>query len=265
MTPLSDLHIHSIYSDGNLTPSELAKTFAKRNASVIALTDHDTVTGVKEMSEACKEFGMINIPGVEISTYHDLEIHILGYNMDMTNNSFVQFMDALSKKRNERVQMILHKLKLHGINISYEQVLKCSTASVSRFHIARVMANSKYGDGTVHGCYKRYLDYGKPCYVPHFVSEPENAIKIIKKAGGIAVLAHPMRLELKRQDIENLIKRLANNGLDGIEAEYRDNKDFVKFAEDNNLLITAGGDFHSDNSVPYLRPMRMNLRKALNV
>jgi len=265
MTPLADLHIHSVYSDGTLTPQELAKIFAKHNASIVSLTDHDTVAGVEEMTESCKRLGLINIPGIEISTFDKVEIHILGYNMDMSNNSFVKFMEVLGKKRHERILRILDKLKAHCIDISYERVLGYSTASLSRFHIAKVMAESGYGGGTIQGCFNRYLAYGRSCFVPHFISEPEHAIEVIRKAGGIAVFAHPIRTELSKSQTEDLIKRLIRHGLDGIEAEYRGNKELVKFAEDNNLLITAGGDFHTHNSVPHLRPMREKLKERLQL
>jgi len=220
---------------------------------------------VEEMTESCKTRGIINIPGIEISTFNKVEIHILGYNLDMTNRHFIEFMKVLKQKRNERILMILDKLKSRGIHISYENVYGYSKASLSRFHIARAMAERGYGDGTVRGCYKRYLSFGRPCYVPHFVSEPENTIEIIQKAGGIAVLAHPARMELSRGEIESLIKKLAVKGLDGIEAEYRSNKDFVKFADENKLLITSGGDFHAENSVPYLHPMRKELKERLGI
>ncbi|MCL2371111.1 MAG: PHP domain-containing protein, partial [Firmicutes bacterium] len=193
MIQLADLHIHSIYSDGTLSPSDLAKVFAKAGASVVSLTDHDTVKGVASMTAECGKLGLTNIAGVEISTFDKVEIHILGYNMNLSDKKFVGYMAELRKKRHERMLQILDKLHTNGINISYEEVKKYSTDSLSRFHIAQAMAKKGYGGGNVQDCLKNYLAYGASCYVPHFVSEPEGAIDAIRSAGGIAVLAHPTR------------------------------------------------------------------------
>lgn len=248
---LSDLHLHSFNSDGEATYLELIQRAKKLKLDAVALTDHDTLCGVSDFLQECKKHNLKAISGIELSTYKDTEIHILGYNIEPDRpNPLNRELVNLSKARAKRMQMILDKLKQFDINISYDEIIaNFNTHSVSRFHIARLMVKKGYVK-TKEEAYSLYLGANRPAFVDFYHFDPCEAVEIIDQSGGVPVLAHPSRINLDKVDLENLVKKLTDAGLKGIESYYpAHSKNTIKFckqlAEKYNLINTNGSDTHN--------------------
>lgn len=240
-----DLHIHSSFSDGLMTPEELVKEFIRLDLTIISIADHDTMAGVPKFQELTKDTGITYIPGTEINTeVPGDEIHILGYGIDHHNTELLDFMTVLRGKRIERVKRIVEKLNQLGKAITYEEVCaNCKGDSLGRPHIAFTMMKKGWVS-TVVEAFQKYIAYGKPAYVPREGIDPAEAIKAIKNAGGLAVLAHPGLLQK-----ENIIQEMIALGIDGLEAFYPEHshsqeRRFKQLAKENNLIVTGGSDFH---------------------
>lgn len=245
----ADLHMHSYYSDGELNPSELAALCKNAGCDVVSLTDHDTTLGVREMTEACRALGIVNVAGTELSTYDKCEIHILGYRMDIECEPFAEYLRSMKEARDDRTREIVKKLKKHRIDLDYDFVKSFAHHMISRSHVARAIVAKGY-EADSKACFDKWLKEGAPCYVPHVKKKPIDALKIIKDCGGKAVLAHPVRMNADNVTKANIVAELAEAGLDGIEAVYKDSaKESVQFfnglAERHKLFVTCGGDFHN--------------------
>lgn len=240
-----DLHVHTLASDGTFTPAQLVKEALKRKLSAIAIVDHDTLDGVDEAISAAKDTDLEIIPGIELTAQHEgLEIHILGYFLDYRNVALLEQLKLLQANRIERVHKIVKNLKELGINLNADAVFKISGKStVGRMHIARALV----GEGKVSSipeAFRKYIGDKSPAYVLGFYLTVQDAIRIIKDAGGVAVLAHPYLL---RND--ELIAEFSGYGLDGIEIYYPEHSQsmvnfYLGLAKKLNLLVTGGSDFH---------------------
>ena len=246
-----DLHMHSTHSDGSFSPGELVRLAEKKNLKVIAITDHDTVTHVKEALLAGEVSTVEVISGVEVSAdFSRGTMHILGYFIDPENDALYQMLGAFRKGRDERNPVIVEKLKALGIEIEYQEVLKeAGGVSVGRPHIAKVLLR-KGVINTLQEAFNKYLAKGAPAYVDRTRFSSEEIINVIHEAGGLAFLAHPK--QLKREDKRELIAvidQLIAEGIDGIEVysschTKKETKLYRKIAEEKNLLISGGSDFH---------------------
>ena len=218
---LSDLHMHSFNSDGTATYSELINRAKKLALDTIALTDHDTFHGVNDFLKACKTNNLKAISGIELSTFKEREIHILGYNIDPNSQApIIGELKNLKIARTHRIELMLEKLRGFKIFITLEEIKKTfNTHSVSRSHIASLMAQKGYVKSKQQA-FDLYLSYNKPAFVDFYHFDPYEAIDIIRQSSGIPVLAHPGRLNLDKIDFENLIKKAVNAGLMGIESYY---------------------------------------------
>lgn len=243
-----DLHIHTIFSDGLLTPEQVVNKAIKLNLKAIAITDHDTVDGIRPaLNEAKKYTEFEVVPGVELSTdWHSEEIHILGYYIDHNDLNLRTALVSFQQKRSERVEKIIAKLKNMGIDISIKDVYaKSKGTSLGRPHIALALVEKGYV-GSVQEAFKNYLNKGKPAYVPKEKLTPFSAIDIIKQSSGIPVLAHPGLLE-----DSSIINELISYGIMGIEVVHKNHNKaqvdyFTKLALNNNLLLTGGSDSHGE-------------------
>ena len=246
-----DLHIHSYYSDGLFAPAFVVEKAKNSGCDFCALTDHDTVEGIPEADEAAAKLGLLHIHGVEISTYADgREVHVLGYGMDIRNAGFLEFLRGQQERRRVRASKMLEKLALHGIEISADYIAERTYSVITRSHIARAITDLGY-EPDFFTAISKWLRYDSPTYVPNDGLAPEEAIAAIHAAGGLAVLAHPVRLWTEPQVRAAFIKRLADAGLDGLEAVYKrsvpqDVRAFRRLAKQNGLFITAGADFHGE-------------------
>ena len=254
-----DLHVHSNVSDGTLTPSELVDEAIKNNLSAFALTDHDTTKGVSEALEAAKKATLKGtpievVPGVEISAaYKNKDIHILGLFLDIEYEPLQIALDQAIQNRDLRNQKMAQNLKNGGLDIDYETL--CSHfppgTVLTRAHFAKYL----YETGQVrsmNSAFDIYLNSDGPYYVPREYISPENAISLIKRAGGIPVLAHPLVYHIPEAQLDALIQRLKDAGLMGLEVFHSANTGFDegivrRYANKYDLVMTGGSDFHGAN------------------
>lgn len=242
-----DLHVHTTASDGRLTPTELVALAMERGLEVISVTDHDSVGGVDEALAAAGKGGrMTVIPGVEINT--DLatgELHVLGYFIDYLNGDLVAALARIRESRVGRAQKMLGKLQELGLPVEWQRVQDLARGeSICRPHIAQAMLEKGYVSDEKEA-FERYIGRNGPAYVGREKVGPADAVRIVKDAGGIPVLAHPADIV----SVDKIIVELKAAGLAGIEAYYGqyDSKTvrrIVKMASRHGLLTTGGTDYH---------------------
>jgi len=254
-----DLHTHSIFSDGSLTPEELIQQAEAEGVSAIALTDHDTTAGLDRLLAAAGNSSVRAIPGVEISAeFAPGTMHILGYFMDYKDPELNRHLDWIRNGRDTRNHEILGLLNDLGCHITWDDVLRhVGDDVVGRPHFAQALIEAGYVEDKQEA-FSRYLARGKPAYADRRRLSPEDSILLIRQAGGIPVLAHPSTLNLKTWDLRKLLRRLRNEGLEGIEAYYSEHdprkiRQYIKLAADYGLLTTGGSDFHGAMVTPDIR------------
>ena len=245
-----DLHVHTNFSDGALSPSETVELASKLKLAAISITDHDTVDGFEEAFEAGKKFGVEVISGVELSseleTLKKHETHILGYYVNTKSKTLQDTLNIFKKTRIKRANEILKKLSGLGVNLKSEELLKDADKGViGRLHFAKAIVEEEFAANISDAFYK-YLSPDKPAYVPKMVISPKDAIELIIKAGGIPVLAHPYYGHYCNK---NVLKGLINDGLMGIEAWHIKHpasvvKKFLALASELDLIPTGGSDCH---------------------
>ena len=245
-----DLHCHSTASDGILTPTEVVLRAHEKGVNVLALTDHDTVAGVAEARKQAEALGMRLINGVEISTlWENRSIHIVGLGFDISHEKMTALLAEQAKLREIRAQEIGAKLEKIGVENAYAEAKKLAgNGEVTRAHYARhlVQIGKVSNDGQA---FKRYLGQGKSAYVkPQWVDIP-SAIEIIHAAGGVAVLAHPLRYTMTTKWVRKLAENFKAWGGDAMEisgcGQSRDQYQLlVKLAEEHQLAGSMGSDFH---------------------
>jgi predicted metal-dependent phosphoesterase TrpH len=250
-----DLHTHSTRSDGTLSPSELMRRAREKGLAAVALTDHDTVSGVEEAAAASAETGVELISGTELSAAFDgIEIHILGLFVDCHDEDFLAELAATAQTRAARNAEMLARLNALGADVSDDDVLggrDAGTSLVTRAHFARALVK-KGCCASVREAFDRYLSPGRPVYVRRALPPPGDVIARIRGAGGLSFLAHPVLCRMSRGSVSAMVKRLQGDGLDGIEALYSlntpsDDVFFGEMAEKYRLLVTGGSDFHGSN------------------
>ena len=242
-----DLHIHSTTSDGKLTPAEVVRKAAEKGLAYIALADHDSVDGIAAAKAAAKAFPNLTvIPGIEIST--DIpqgEVHILGYFIDYNDPEFLAKLEDFKNSRLRRAEQMVAKLEGLGLHVEWQRVLELAgTSTIGRPHIAQAMMEKGHVP-SFQEAFDEYLGHGKPAYVEREKMLPAEAVAIIVKARGLAVLAHPLTTE----DPEGLIAELKPAGLVGLEAYYNgysaeEVEGLVALAQKHGLITTGGSDFH---------------------
>ena len=245
-----DLHLHTTHSDGSCTPAEIIGLAHQAGVTALAITDHDIMTGVTEAVAAGQECGIDVIPGVEISALADnSELHILGYFFDRQDSDLLGHLKALRSARHRRNPLIIERLQTLGIDITYDEVRALAgTDSIGRPHIARVLMDKQVVPSAKEA-FDRFLAEGKPAYVPRELPSPAEAIRWIKAARGLAVLAHPTWVKAGEQSLIDLVRRLKADGLDGVEVYYsthtaRQTREYLSLAQQLGLLVTGGSDFH---------------------
>ncbi len=244
----ADLHLHSTASDGTLSPVELTELAAREGLDMIALTDHDCVDGFAAAREAGEKRGVRVLSGVELSCGKGKEVHVLGYGVDVRNETLLAFCRGKGQRRIERVKKMCAQLADAGKPVEFDRVLALAQNTVGRPHVARAMVEAGHVR-SVKEAFDRYLTPGKPGFVPKtgiFVAE---AIQVIEAAGGVAVLAHPMELKLSDMALESLVDEWTAQGLAGIEVYHpsaaNNQAAFLeRFARRKGLLVTGGSDYH---------------------
>lgn len=250
MQKVADLHVHTYLSDGTFSPEKVVKYSKEKGLSAIAITDHDSCSGIAQAIKVGEAVGLEIIPGVELSAELDgEEMHILGYFVDWKNARFIKKLEEISKIRKDRAKKILKKLKGHGIDISEEEFFEFSgPGSVGRLHIAQFLSKKGYV-ASIEEAFRKYIGNRGCCYVKKFKLSPEEAVAMIKKVGGVAILAHPKTIYIKDRSLDDIIKVLVKDGIQGIEVYYyshtsSDEDRLKELAERYNLLISGGSDCH---------------------
>ena len=248
-----DYHIHTYYSDGVFSPEKIVDLALEAGLQAIALTDHDNVLSYNVAKEylKTKEVDLKLIQGIEVNTlYKDYEVHILGYFPDVNNSDFKNMLKTQQQARIKQTKEILTLLnKKEGIKIKFEDVknMVAEGGSIGRPHIAKAITNAG-GTSNVMEAYSKYIHRASPVYVERKTVTPFDAVEVIYDAGGIPVIAHPYDIDIA----EELIKKLMNCGLLGIEAYHRKHSPaiveyFSSMAENLGLIVTGGSDFHAPN------------------
>jgi predicted metal-dependent phosphoesterase TrpH len=273
---LIDLHIHSTASDGSYTPTEVVRQAKEGGLTAIALTDHDTVDGLAEAMAAGAQLGLEVIPGVEISAqYPGGTMHILGLFVNYHNGLLDKRLAVLKQARIDRNPQIIAKLNALGIPVTLARVQAISGGGqVGRPHIARALMEAGYVS-SIQEAFDKYLGYQRAAYVSKFRFPPPEALAMIQEANGIPVLAHPFTLGLGPAALKKLILELKDLGLAGLEVYYSEHTPeqealYLKLAQELDLLITGGSDFHGDNkpeitlgSMPSQQKLDYHLVEAL--
>ncbi|DAB24306.1 TPA: phosphatase [Candidatus Gastranaerophilales bacterium HUM_20] len=254
-TMKSDLHIHTLYSDGVFSPEKIVDTAIDVGLQAIALTDHDNVLSYQVakdyLKKENKEDKLEIIQGIEVNTlYNNYEIHILGYFMDVNNSDFQNLLKIQQQARVKQTKEIISLLsKKEGIKIKFDDIKKqvAEGGSIGRPHIAKAITNAG-GTSSVIEAYAKYIHEDSPVYVQRKTVTPQDAVEIIYDAGGVPVIAHPHDIDIA----ESLIKELMQYGLRGIEAYHRKHSPacveyFSSMAEELGLIVTGGSDFHAPN------------------
>lgn len=256
MEKLIDLHTHSVYSDGTMTPNELVCHAKNEGLSAIALTDHDSVSGVGEALEKGKEIGLEVVPGIEFSVQSETETHILGYYININSKVLSDVFPEIRRVRLERLLETEANLKKQGINVSYEEALKLAPGGlVGRAHFARIMTEKGY-TSSVKEAFDLYLASGKKGYSSRQYLTDEEAVRIIREAGGVSFVAHLHLIRLSDNDLFEYLKKLKKAGLGGIEGYYSEytkemHDKYCEMAKELSLGISGGTDFHA-NSKPHI-------------
>jgi len=244
----ADLHLHSTCSDGLLRPAELAAEVAAAGIAVASLTDHDTLEGWPEFEAACREHGVVAVPGVEISTRHPTagERHVLGYGVDPGCPALGRTLERSRSARRDRAAAIVDVLRDLGVPLALEAVLEeAAGASVGRPHVADALVRAGLA-GSRQEAFERWLGDGRPAALPRRDLAFGEAVALVHEAGGVAVLAHPSRTA----DVAALPAFVAA-GLDGLEAWHpslseADRALLAGVARQHRLLLTGGSDNHGD-------------------
>ena len=253
---IADLHTHSTASDGQYTPSELVKLAKDRGIEVMALTDHDTIGGVNEAQRTGNELGIQVICGVELSAGEYHNFHILGYGFRDGDTELSRLCEKLRAGRDERKFKIIDFLREKGLNIELSEVEEAAGGDViGRPHFAQTLVKHGYVS-TNREAFDRYLDTEEfRAKVKRFKVDSLTCVDVIKSAGGKVSLAHPYQMGLSDEELDALVARLKDRGLDAIECYYpkytpEQQAFYLHLTEKYQLRQTGGSDFHGEKVKP---------------
>lgn len=251
-----DLHIHSTFSDGSMTPRDIIKAASQKNIAALAITDHDTVEGIDEAESAAKEYDIELLTGMEITTeYKTRKLHIVALGFDRRNRTFKEFYDEIRSVREARIGEIINGIADMGIDISLEKVKAITSGSIDRYAIVRYLLGLRL-ENRAQTLWDKYIHPVVKQLNLTIDIPAEKAIKAIHAAGGILSLAHfHKRIGLQgfsRDEQEKILQELRSLGLDGIEQWYPtfsdEDSEFVReMTEKYGFINTGGTDFHGKN------------------
>lgn len=269
-----DLHLHTTASDGTDSPQKLVSIAAAKGFQVIAVTDHDTMSGVSEAVEAGKRLGVRVIPGVEISAGGATEVHVLGYAIAKPEK-LIGVLEDMRAQRSKRMKQMVFKLNQMGIPISLQRVTGMAQESVGRSHLARLLVEERFVKD-VREAFNRYLAPGRPAYVEREKLTVSQAIALIDSAGGIPVIAHPGQNHGDCFWLKERFAELKDVGLKGIECYHMAHSQqqtimFHRIAKELGLLVTGGSDYHGmiktvgiGDGMQYWRTKDADIERFLN-
>ena len=254
----ADLHTHTVNSDGTYTVEELVKKAAEKGLKILAITDHDTVDGLRDeekIKEYEKKYGIEIIKGIEMScNLNGKDVHILGYFLNLEDKNFLKELDRIAEIRNERNEKIIKKLADLNLPVTMEELKEIVQGNViSKAHFAEIMLKKGYVSCKTDA-FKNYLGKTGAAFVEKRDYKPADAVDILVKNGAFVSLAHPKLITENLQEVERIITDLIKHGLRGLEVNYysfskKDKEIYRKLAEKYNLIITGGSDFHGGNRV----------------
>jgi predicted metal-dependent phosphoesterase TrpH len=249
-----DLHSHSIFSDGTNTPEELVALAEQGGLTALALTDHDTTDGLLRFMAAGANSPVQTVSGIELSAeFGEVTLHILGYLFDPAHEALQTALEWVRAGRTERNVQILEKLNRLGYNLTHDDIRKHSSDDlICRPHFAAALIEKghfKHKDKI----FQQLLGKGKAAYVDRRRLSPEACVELIRKAGGVAAIAHPGQMKLTPRSLRRLVKKLKENGLGGLEVWHPTHKEyqtasFLRICEEFDLTATGGSDFHGANT-----------------
>lgn len=247
-----DLHTHTTASDGRSSPAELVECALQAGVTVLSVTDHDTTGGLPASRAACAAAGIEFVPGIEITAVaNQRDVHVLGYFFDPESVSLQTFLAEQRERRIDRIRQMVSRLAEHKIMLDAEAILAPVLAnrstSVGRPWIARALIAKGYV-ADVNEAFEKWLDHGRPGFIPRIGATPPEVFTEIHRAGGLASLAHPINLKH-----DEWLEGYAAAGLDAIEVYHSDHDEaasrrYLEFATKLRLLITGGSDYHGDDS-----------------
>ncbi len=252
-TRMIDMHVHSSASDGTFSPSSLPAEAKKAGLSAMALTDHDTMDGISEAADAAGKLDIELVAGVELSTeYQNCEVHVLGYYVSPDYPQLKAMLEEFREFRATRNVRMVERLQEEGFSITMEQLTgKFPDSVLTRAHMARFLCETGQIADT-RTAFAQYLGENCCCYIDRPKISPVEAVTLIRNAGGLAVLAHPVLYQLSEESLRQMIAEMKDAGMCGLEAVYSENTadDEIRMrrlAEEYGLLITGGSDFHGKN------------------
>ena len=254
-----DLHTHTTFSDGTDTPTQLINKALATGITTIALTDHDSISGWQEATSALRP-GICLVPGAEVScqTLDGISVHILGLLFDPSNNALIDTLEKTRENRYGRMEKIIAKINETGINISMSDVLEqlSDGATLGRPHLADALVK-KGVVASREEAFAQMLHNHSKYYVSHYSPTPEAVIKLIKEAGGVSVIAHPMASHRGRTISLDTFGSLIQAGLDGIEVDHRDHSpqektQLIALANESKLVMTGASDYHGNGKLNLL-------------
>ena len=252
-----DFHLHTTASDGTLTPTELVKLLAGNGLKLISITDHDSLEGIAEAKrELANHPQMTLVPGVEISADMDeSEVHVLGYHLDENDPDLHEVLVNFRKGREGRGEQMVQKLNEMGFAISWERVVELAQGgAIARPHVARALLEKGYIT-ELKEAFDNYIGRGGPAYVSREKMSPEESVELIRKFGGVPVLAHPTYTK----DPESLVASLVPKGLAGMEVYYKSYNEetvqsLLEISQRHGLLALGGSDYHANHEGDEVEP-----------
>jgi len=247
---LVDLHTHSSASDGELAPAALIEKARALGLSTIALTDHDTVAGIVEARSAAAQAGIEFIPGIEIEIdFEPGEFHLLGYGIDPDSGPLLEATKRLAMARHERNTAILERIAGAGLPLDTAKITALSRNSyIGRPHLADLLVEARCARNR-QDAFDKYLGKGRPFYIKKSCLPLEEALSVIRAAGGISVIAHPYSLFVSKAMLGTLFSQWKEMGIGGLEAyhptaKYGQCVILERMARERGMFVTAGSDFH---------------------
>lgn len=249
-----DMHIHTVASDGVLTPEEVFEIAKQKGLKGLSITDHDTVKALEICESLAVTYNLDFIPGIELSTeYKGQEIHILGYYVDYENEEFKTILNNFQTERVDRIHKMLKRVNELGFKVTFEDIIEeagneALNSSFGRPHLARVLIKKGYFK-SMNEVFDNLLGNGKPGCVERFKYDTLEGIKMIATFGGIPIIAHPGLLKMEYSKLELLIGSFVEVGLKGIEVYHTDHPEEIsymltKIANKYRILKTGGSDYH---------------------
>ncbi len=248
----AELHTHSTFSDGVFDPEVLASKCSDKDVKFWVLSDHDTCSGCKRAADAASSHGIRFLPGIEISAFHGRSVHVLGYGVDPER--IEDYSREQVARRRKRMGIMVERLASKGIDIGFDDIVLSAHADVyTRPHLARALIQKGYAT-SVKDAFDRYLSSDGDVYVKSNWPPVEQAIDIIHDAGGVALLAHPGIYKNEEGNLDSMISRWKERGLDGIEASHprhssAEEEKFKQIALKLDLFWTSSSDFHGPETI----------------